>query len=186
MSIISNRNILSVNTLFYAIDNLFTLSVQYNQEDTFMTMQVLLPVTTTAIFPSTKKILEKLLPSILLSTCFNEEDLPFNQEVENTEIGHLFEHILLEYLCLEKLSYGYKEAVFSGRTNWNWQKDEEGTFHIIIDSGHSDAIFFPHAIEKSAILLRGILEEVYDTSRGKKMETYTIPHSLSSMKAINE
>lgn len=180
MSIITAPKI-TTSHLFYSVDNLFTLALEHKKEKTKMVMEIFIPVTTTAIFLSTKPILNKFLPSILTSTCFNEEDLPFEKEVENTEIGHLFEHILLEYLCLEKLANGFEEAIFSGRTNWNWQKDKQGIFHIVIDSGLEEAMFFPHAIEKSIILLRGILEELYPHSRNKQVQTYAIPSYLSAI-----
>lgn len=108
-------------------------------------------------YPATFSILQKLLPSILKSRCFNEDNIPFFEEVRGTEIGHLFEHILLEYLCELKLLKGYSNVVFSGTTNWNWYREPRGIFHITIDCTDADWDIFPIALRKSVALLTLIM-----------------------------
>src|SRR5579859_7486648 len=94
--------------------NLFTLSVTHYKNRTQLLMALNIISVSTKDFPNTFDLLEKFLPSILYSQCFNDEKIPFCQEVKQTEIGHLFEHILLEYLCLNKISFGGKKATYSG------------------------------------------------------------------------
>lgn len=114
------------------------------------------PVNTSDI-PSTYDVLQYFLPGVLNTECFNDQGLPFSREVKKTEIGHLFEHILLEYMCQLKIGKGYKSAIYAGRTKWNWERDPRGVFHIRINCTLKDADIFPPALEKSIKLMKIIL-----------------------------
>ncbi len=120
-------------------------------------MQVPESILTTASLPATHMIISKLEPRILKSKCFNNKHLPFNQEVKKTETAHLFEHILLEYLCQEHIKSGVKSAKFSGWTSWNWKKDERGVFHIKISGNKTDDTQFARAVSRSVMLFETIL-----------------------------
>ncbi len=102
------------------------------------------------------ELLQWRLPSILRSTCFNDQGFAFEQEVQNTEFGHLFEHILLEYLCKAKITFGARKAVYRGRTSWNWPKQEEGVFKIYVNAYVEDKILFLKALGESIVLMRQI------------------------------
>lgn len=121
-------------------------------------MQSLNKHLTTASLPHTSTVLKLYLPHVLETECFNDEQLPFALEVKRTELGHLFEHILLEYLCEFKIAKGHKEAVFAGRTRWNWLKDPRGRFHIYLNCGQKDADILQPAVEKTIELMKRILE----------------------------
>lgn len=112
---------------------------------------------TTTDMPYIGKLLQKELPTILRSQCFNEKNMPFYKEVLSTELGHLFEHILLEYLCIGKINVGFDEAIFSGITKWDWNKDPYGTFHIELSMEHEDQIFLQSALQKTIRLFEKIL-----------------------------
>lgn len=124
-------------------------------------MEILAPTVTTGVIPHTYILLKKYLPSILKSKCFNDNNYPFDREVKNTEIGHLFEHILLEYLCMQKMAQGFENPVHNGLTSWNWEKDKRGIFHINIDAGHGNGVILKPALEKSISLTMKILN-LYD------------------------
>lgn len=138
------------------IDDLFTMTIKWEKKKICIDMFVSSHITTRTL-PHVYKTLSLYLPSILTSTCFNDKDLPFSQEVQETETGHLFEHILLEYLCKEKINAGATHAVFSGNTYWNWQQDDYGTFHITIDAQKKDRKYLFFALEQSVSLLKRIL-----------------------------
>lgn len=138
------------------LSNFFSLQIFPEREKTVIIMSVTTPVVNTVSLPSTMFILKKRLPTILLSTCFNKARLPFVKEVKKTEIGHLFEHILLEYLCELKLAKGYDEAIYAGRTKWNWKEDPFGTFHITINTKEDDIDILPKALENTINLVRTI------------------------------
>src|SRR5688500_15677998 len=63
-----------------------------------------------------KKIISQL-PSVLLNKCFNPKKLAFRNEVRETELGHLFEHLLIENMCILK-SQTYRDVIFEGKTYW--------------------------------------------------------------------
>lgn len=138
---------------------LFSATIEHYLENIAITLVVNCNALTTGKLPKTTKILKKRLPSVLKSKCFNEAKLPFYQEVKNTEIGHLFEHILLEYLCLEKLKKGKKYASYSGVTKWDWIKETKGTFNINVQCPDTDSDIFPTALAKTAALTSTILSE---------------------------
>ena len=137
----------------------YNLAVKHLSNQTFIKMSLATPYFHTADLPSTYDILKNNLPNVLKTECFNDSGLPFDEEVKNTEIGHLFEHIILEYLCQLKIKEGHGKAIFRGVTNWNWKRDTRGTFHIFIDIDPADVMFLDIALEKSVKLLNIILEE---------------------------
>lgn len=108
-------------------------------------------------FPLALPLLKEHLPNVLMSQCFNDDNLPFAIEVKNTEIGHLYEHILLEYLCQNKMAKGHKKAVFTGKTKWNWIRDPFGVFHIRLNCGAKDADILMPAVEQTNALMQIIL-----------------------------
>jgi hypothetical protein len=136
----------------------YQLEITQQKHKTLLSMQLFGQIVNTTQIPKTYDFLHKFLPAILRAQCFNDDKLPFKKEVCHTEIGHLFEHILLEYLCIEKLALGFNRASYQGVTHWNWKKDPRGTFHIIIDSGSGDAAFFPKALQKTMQLMELILD----------------------------
>lgn len=134
----------------------------------------------TADLPYTYKILNRYLPRVLMSKCFNDKNLPFNIEVKSTEIGHLFEHILLEYLCQLKSMDGCSDAVFNGHTDWNWKKYPVGTFHITINTKENDYKILPEAIDKSVKLMKYILETRYVPYKEKGFIFLGTPEFITS------
>lgn len=162
--------------------HLFSLTITQNKQNTRILMRLFTTIVNTRDIPTTFSFLEKFLPSILVATCYNDDHLPFVKEVKSTEIGHLFEHVLLEYLCMLKLANGCKKATFRGETNWNWKKDTWGTFHIYINAGIRNEHIFQQALEKSVNLLHVIMQpQVYLTYA---LETFPVDtNSLNLLSA---
>lgn len=140
----------------YKIKDNFALVVEQKKASARIKMLSTDPISTEGL-PYTFDILKTFLPSVLTSECFNDQNLPFHKEVKNTEIGHLFEHILLEYMCQLKIAKGNKYASYSGRTRWNWQADPRGMFHIHINCSLKDADIFPTAVDQALSLMKIIL-----------------------------
>ena len=133
-----------------------TLLVNHYEAETKITMTLSIEQVNTIHFPQTVKILRKALPGVLTSLCFNESSLPFHKEARQTEIGHLFEHILLEYLCLEKSVLGI-DCEYNGLTSWNWREDPYGTFHIVVDAPFQDKERLNSAVKKTIELFNFII-----------------------------
>ena len=142
----------------YFVENLFSLAITQKQTRTKITMDLLYNQMSTKEIPFIFDLLQEKLPSVLATTCYNDMNLPFDVEVRNTEIGHLFEHILLEYLCQHKLAKGARSATYAGRTSWNWVRDPLGRFHIHLTCGKKDSDILPLAIEKTVGLMKIILK----------------------------
>src|SRR4051812_9400342 len=110
----------------YSVENLFSLAIIQRNSSTNIMMQILNSPISTSRIPSVVEVLREHLPNVLMTQCFNDENLPFVVEVRNTETGHLFEHILLEYLCQLKIAKGHRRASYVGRTTWNWLRYPKG------------------------------------------------------------
>lgn len=143
---------------YYTVENLFSLGITQSKYSTQIRMQLLNNQLNTNTIPFIDELLQVHLPTVLRTECFNDDNLPFALEVRNTEIGHLFEHILLDYLCQLKIAKGSSKAVFAGRTRWNWVRDPKGMFHIKLNCGAEDADIFPLALEKTISLMQIILQ----------------------------
>jgi hypothetical protein len=141
----------------YFVENLFSLAIIQKQTRTKITMDLLHNQINTEQIPFITDLLQENLPSVLSTTCYNDLGLPFDEEVRNTEIGHLFEHILLEYLCQNKLAKGARRATYAGRTTWNWVRDPLGRFHIHLNCGKKDSDILPLALDQTVALMKIIL-----------------------------
>lgn len=117
---------------------LFDLKIRQARKAAVIDMIVHGQTINTFDIPHTLNFLEEYYPRVLNTQCFNEKNLPFATEVTQTEIGHLFEHILIDNLCALKIKSGAKSAVYNGLTSWNWQENPYGTFRIWIDSENKD------------------------------------------------
>lgn len=139
------------------INDFFSLSIRQKSSEMYLCMKLFTPAVNTASIPQTYDILLEILPGIYTANCFNDANLPFASEVKRTEIGHLFEHILLEYIYQIKSVRGEKNTMVKGETSWNWKRDPRGMFHIIINIGIQDAPLFPLALRQSIRILQIIL-----------------------------
>lgn len=138
----------------FVVENFFHLIIAQRNTSTKIVMQLMNNQLNTATVPSIVSLLKYHLPNVLLTKCYNDDNLPFSIEVKNTETGHLFEHILLEYLCQLKIAKGHSRASYVGRTRWNWIRDPKGKFHIHLTCGKKDADILPIAIEKTIDLMK--------------------------------
>jgi hypothetical protein len=150
-------NSLQPYTQQFLVDNLFSLDISQKQTSTRIVMQMLYNQVNTREIPHIVELLNAYLPNVLKTQCFNDDGFPFSVEVKHTELGHLFEHILLEYLCQGKIAKGANRASYSGNTRWNWVKDPRGKFHIRLSCGKRDADILPEALEKTISLMKVVL-----------------------------
>ena len=152
-------NLLVFSPATYSLQKRYFFSIFKGFKTTSILMECQDPIIETDQLPKTFEILNKMLPSIFKSKCYNDKNLPFFIEVRSTEIGHLFEHIMLEYICQIKIARGLKKASISGVTDWNWRKDLIGTFHITIRTGREDYEIFIEALKRSIELLEIIVNQ---------------------------
>ncbi|HEX7017617.1 MAG TPA: hypothetical protein VF209_01785 [Patescibacteria group bacterium] len=160
------QNLTSLSPL-YASSH-FELFQTPSKKSTKLEMHVPATLITTNVLPNTLTVLHQEAPSVLKTKCFNELHLPFIEEVKNTETAHLFEHILIDYMALEKVKAGYDKATFNAVTSWNWKKNPVGFFTIDIKAGAQDGVFFQKALMKTIMVMEKIFAHttvvVKDTS----------------------
>lgn len=147
---------ISVYTQFYN-SPLFTLLMRRSQKDTKLIMKMHTNIINTRDIPFIFNILKENLPTVFRSICYNEYRFPFRKEILQTEIGHLFEHILIEYLCILKINEGFDEAEYTGLTKWNWKLYSRGSFHITVSAGRGDTIRLSAALKLSIELINKLL-----------------------------
>jgi hypothetical protein len=141
-----------------ASTNKFVTEAVIEEPETTITFKVLGSKYRTSSYPQTLEILKTHLPGVLKTKCFNESGNGFSEEVLDTEVSHLFEHILLQYLYELKKSECSDPVTFSGWTVWDWSKDPVGTFNIIVDADCSYKTIFEEAFNKSVALTNYILQ----------------------------
>lgn len=142
----------------YFRSDYYNLKIKHKEDQTIINMDIIGDILTTKQLPLTTKILNQVLPNIFNCQCFNNDELTFKREVKNTELGHLFEHILLEYLCRFKIESGYKTARYRGETSWDWKKFKKGIFDIDVSISNREKSIFYRALEKSIILINLIFQ----------------------------
>lgn len=152
MTALSLKNLLTKYTSTF-----FNLDFNVGDGTVLISMQMQTPIINTSQIAGTSDLLKSYLPSVLQTKCFNDAKVPFDVEVNRTEFGHLFEHILIEALCIEKINSGADYAEFSGRTTWDWYKNPTGSFLIKISIQKSDLVFLPKALRKTIRLTEVIL-----------------------------
>ncbi len=161
----------------FIFSNSFWLEILPQKTNTQFVLQMRIKSVNTRDYPITLNFLKENLPSVLKTQCFNENKYNFRQEVKATEIGHLFEHILLDRICKEKLSRGFNNIVFNGNTSWNWEKEPKGVFHITIDSGEKDFKYLKTALKTTISIMEELLLS--------KEESVEIPLDTSYINNLN-
>lgn len=104
--------------------------------------------------PRTLSVLKKELPSIFENKCFNAKHQSFYEEVKNTETAHLFEHLILEEMCLTKIE-NCDSASFNGRTYWD-RFAMDRCYQIHLNVPLVDRPIFLSALTKSVDLVNKI------------------------------
>jgi len=78
--------------------------------------------------PHIPKLLFKLFPHLARHRCDNENGYTFRRECQETEIPHLFEHLIIELQ-----GQALRISALKGETQWNWEVDPRGRFHVHVD-----------------------------------------------------
>lgn len=94
------------------------LTVEMPDPDRFLTSQV----------PHLPKMLFRLFPHLVHHKCDNGHGHTFRKECRETEIPHLFEHLIIELQ-----GQAQPAEVLRGETQWNWRVDPRGCFHVYVD-----------------------------------------------------
>jgi len=94
------------------------LTVEMPNPDRFLTSQA----------PHLPRRLFRLFPNLSQHKCENGRGYTFRRECRQTEIPHLFEHLIIELQAQAQPA-----EVLRGETHWNWRVDPKGRFHVFVD-----------------------------------------------------
>lgn len=150
----------------------FSLNIIQDSDKVYLAQQVHNPVVNTKDLPGTVLFLKENLPTIFDNDCYNPGGNSFENEVCKTEIGHLFEHMLLEYLKLE-VEKREGRADFKGVTSWDWNKNKYGSFSIEIESGENYQNDLRVALVNAIENLEKIFESCTNPTRQEAARTAT-------------
>ncbi len=66
-----------------------------------------------------------LLPGLAKHVCSNDDDRTFAEEIGDTEVPHLFEHVVMELMAKAGSPRSLK-----GETSWDFKRDGHGIFRV--------------------------------------------------------
>ncbi len=115
-------------------------------------------LSSTSKFPQLMEDLRILLPEIMVAQCDNPNNTPFCEEMKETQTAHLFEHMILEYLCKLRLRSGSSEASYEGRTFWDTTKAPGENSMIAISRQGESQLVFEEAVTLSMQLLTQLIK----------------------------
>lgn len=137
--------------------DLFTGGLKLKTNQVIIDLQINVDFTTTQEIQPLCDLLQANVPHIFDCKCFNQNKLAFTHEVKQTELGHLYEHILLEYLVDLKYKQTKKQATFSAWTSWDWYKNPRNSYRIELEIKSSDYAILYQAIKKTHTLMELII-----------------------------
>jgi hypothetical protein len=70
----------------------------------------------------------ELLPGLATHQCINDDGRSFLEELAETEVPHLFEHVVLELMALAGSPRSLR-----GETEWDFRRDGHGIFRVVLE-----------------------------------------------------
>jgi len=135
----------------------FSLVVEVNNATTEILFMIDPKKLHTGNCTNTIEILTTSIPEVLENKCYNSKNLPFSEEVLNTPIAHLFEHVLLQSLFNERKSASNMVLIYRGSTKWNWKNELIGTYHIRINANIRDMDIIRSAVENTVNVTHAVI-----------------------------
>lgn len=93
----------------------------------------------------------ELLPGLASHRCMNSDGRSFSDEIGDTEVPHLFEHVALELMAESGSPRNLK-----GHTEWDFERDGCGVFHVSLQ--YDDDLVCLGAIKAADRVMRCVLE----------------------------
>jgi hypothetical protein len=93
----------------------------------------------------------RVLPGLATHRCVNDDSRTFAEELVDTEIPHLFEHVVLELMA----NAGSPRSL-KGETAWDFRRDGRGVFRVSLE--YDDDLVCLGAIKTAGRLVCYMLE----------------------------
>jgi len=111
-------------------------------------------LTNTCQIPGIKKSVLEAFPSIQHHHCHNDNGFSFEDELDNTELAHLLEHILIELISEKDIN----SDNIIGWTKWNWKINPY--WHYEIEIGYPNKTVFLSALSETFKFMESLVSEV--------------------------
>lgn len=82
----------------------------------------------TATAPGVADRALELLPELETHLCHNDTGRSFAEEIADTEVPHLFEHVVMELMARAGSPRSLK-----GETSWDFRRDGKGVFRVSVE-----------------------------------------------------
>jgi hypothetical protein len=92
-----------------------------------------------------------LLPGLARHGCRHADGRRLTDELADTEVAHLFEHVALELMALSG-----SPRTLVGETRWDWDRDARGTFHVTLQ--YDDDVACLGAMKGAAAIVRFLVD----------------------------
>jgi hypothetical protein len=124
---------------------------------------------TTDKVPHLPRLLLKMFPHLEHHSCDNGRGYTFRKEAEATEIPHLLEHLIIELQ-----GQALHHEVLKGETQWNWQVDVRGRFHVYVQ------------YENELLVLAAIrlAEKIINALDNRELSLLQLPQEMDRLKEI--
>lgn len=129
----------------------FNIKTKKIKDGVLLTQTIDNPIYKTSGIPETVNFLDIHMATIFNNQCFNDQKLSFREEVRDTEIPHLFEHMLIENMKMLAIKK-FGKASMHGETYWDFDKPQ-GEYNIKIKSSQFDNEIFSQSLVSSINLL---------------------------------
>ena len=124
---------------------------------------------TTDKAPHLPRMLFRMFPHLEHHDCDNHKGYSFRQESRNTEIPHLLEHLIIELQ-----GQACPHSGLCGETQWNWQVDPRGRFHVYVQ--YENELLVLAAIR--------IAEKIINALDNRELEVLDVSGELDGLKEI--
>ena len=122
--------------------------------------------------PHLPRTLLQLFPDLTMDQCENDYGLSFEEECEDTEIPHLFEHLVMEV----QGQIATPRKALTGETYWDWTVDPRGCFHVEVD----------YENEFLAIGAVRLAEKLINAIDQRRVETVDLEGELERLRMLAE
>lgn len=135
------------------------ISIDFEGDQTKIILFVSKDITKTRQLPGFVEAVLESMPELRFHKCENDRNLTFADELFDTEIAHVFEHVLLEIIGqIDTKAYRIK-----GWTNWDWKNSPRWTYEISLRYRDSRVVF--NALSRALTMF----DVLIDTCRVKEV-----------------
>ena len=113
----------------------------------------------------------ELLPGLERHVCHNDDGRTFAEELADTEVPHLFEHVVMELMAKAGSPRSLK-----GETSWDFKRDGHGIFRVAFE--YDDDLVCLGAIKAASKVM------AYLTDGGPEPDTEAEAARLKSLRQI--